>query len=134
MRRPLLAALVAIALTLLGASPGAAGREKDDRAAGVITASGCQLTDTVSWTHLPPIYRVDTALLQDGSPFLSGASIISIPVLGQPALTSPQVIETFDLAGTSVAHEYTATFVLKNRNGDVVARTTSPALVVSCGA
>ena len=133
MRRPLLAVLVAIAVALFGASAVAAGREKDDRAVGAIIATGCNLTDSVGWAHLPPIYRIDTALLQDGNAFMSGASIISIAVLGQPALTSPQVIETFDLSAVSTAHSYTATFVLKNRNGDVVARTTSPALAVSCG-
>ena len=132
MRRTLLAGLLAITLVLLGMSSAAAAREKDERAAGILTANGCLLTDSVSWSHLPPVYRIDTTLLQDGHPYITGASIISYPQLGQPALTSPQVIETFEMTDVIFTHTYAVTFVLEDRHGQVLASTTSPAETVSC--
>lgn len=132
MRRTLLAALVAITLALLGTSPASAAREKDERAAGILTANGCLLTDAVSWSHRPPVYRIDTTLLQDGHPYVLGASIISYPQLGQPALTSPQVIETFGMTDVIFTHSYAVAFVLKDRHGHVLAATTAHALTVSC--
>ena len=93
----LLAAAVAAALVCVAATS-AAAMTKNERATGMLTVDGCLVTDTVSWEHLPPIYRIDTTLNRDGVPFISAASIISIPQLGEPAFTSPQTIETFLMA------------------------------------
>ena len=129
---PAVLAVVSMAVT---ASPAAAAPIKDDRATGLIVVGGaqpCLITDSVSWDRLPPIYEIDTELNQNGAPFISGASIISIPVLHQPALTSPQVIETFFFDPDVFTFNYSATFVLKDRHKKVVATTTSPDVAAAC--
>jgi len=135
LRLACLTAVVTIALLAFSASPASASRVKDDRATGLITTSGptgCLLTDSVSWDRLPPIYQIDTELNQNGAPFTGGASIISYPQLDEPALTSPQVIETFFFDPDVFTFNYTVTFVLKDRHRRVVATTTSPDLFLSC--
>jgi len=133
-RRASAALLTAIftGLVMVVSAPASAAHEKNDRAAGTLTAAGCLLTDSVSWDRLPPIYRIDTELNQNDAPFTGGASIISIPVLHEPALTSPQVIETFFFDPDVTTFNYSATFVLKDRQGRVVATTTSPDVPLSC--
>ena len=134
-----LSALLAVAMFLATATPAAAATDKGDRAAGSLTAVGCLLTDSVSWDNLPPIYEIDTSLNQNGTFFTGGASLISIPkvqiggfVIHEPALTSPQVIETFFFDPDVVSFDYSATFVFKDRHHRVVATTTSPAVALNC--
>jgi len=131
MRRTLLAVLVALALVLLGTTSVSA-KERDGRAHGMLTTNGCLLSDSVSWRHLPPVYRIDTTLLQDGHPYIVAASIIAYPQLHQPALTSPQLIETFGMSEVIFGHRYAVAFVLKDRHGRVVAKTTSRTVKDSC--
>jgi hypothetical protein len=132
MRRALLAALLAVALTLLAGSTSVAAKEKNDRATGTFTANGCLLTDSVSWRSLPPVFRIDTTLLQDGHPYVVATSIIRDPRLGQRALTSPQLVETFGMSDVIFTHGYAVEFVLSDRHGRVLARTASPTVTVFC--
>jgi hypothetical protein len=130
-----LPALLAMALVVVAAAPAGAAPNKNDRATGLIVVGGaqpCLITDSVSWDRLPPIYEIDTSLNQNGVFFTGGASIISIPVLHEPALTSPQVIETFFFDPDVFTFNYSATFVLKDRHKNVVATTTSPDVAAAC--
>jgi hypothetical protein len=128
--RALVVVLMAVVTTPLLASPASA--RQPDRASGSLTANGCALTDSVTWRPLPPVYEIDTTLNRDGLPFIIAASVISYPQLGEPRLTSPQVIETFGMGSEVHTFTYTVTFVLKDRHGRMVASTTSPPVTVDC--
>ena len=134
MRRALLATVVVLLAgaipPLFAASPALAN--PPDRASGSLTVAGCAVTDAVSWGHLPPIYEIDTTLNQNGFPFIVAGSVISYPQLGQPRLSSPQVIETFGMESVVLTSDYSVTFVLKDRNGRVVTTTTSPVVALAC--
>ena len=132
LRTACLTAAAVIALMALAASPASAMQSKDDRVTGSLTAAGCLLTDSVSWSHLPPIYEIDTELNQNGAPFINGASIISYPTLDQPALTSPQVIETFFFDPDVFTFDYSVTFTMRDRQRRVLATETSQALALNC--
>jgi hypothetical protein len=127
--RVLLSAILVGPLLLLLDLPASAGAPQHATAA--LTASGCNLTDAVSWQHIPPVYRIDSTFSQDGQPH-PGASIISIPQLGQKALSSPQIVETFELSASASPHGFDAVFVLRDRHRREVASATTPTVIVDC--
>jgi len=128
MRKLILTVLLCFA-ALDTASPASAA---SPNATGTLVAAGCGLTDSVAWRNLPPIYRIDTTLDEDGHPTIVGASVIRIPQLRQPALRSPQVIETFFPTETITPHTFAVLFVLRDRRGREVANAMSPSASVDC--
>jgi hypothetical protein len=121
--RVLLSAILVGPLLLLLDLPASAGAPQHATAA--LTASGCNLTDAVSWQHIPPVYRIDSTFSQDGQPH-PGASIISIPQLGQ------KIVETFELSASASPHGFDAVFVLRDRHRREVASATTPTVIVDC--